>query len=307
MEIMENKKIRNFYNKFIFLLTSLVKSKAIWFMLFIFPLLSLVVPVFLVPFWASGGFLVQCNVLLVSGLMYGRIIFGYKKSTLEKNEKNIDNSRTVWYVSALFIILLFVFLSSVVQLLLLIFLNKINFLIPNWFFAKGGDRGYSFSGLRYFAWFWNIILATLITFLIFFALRRFIKSERSHYNLTLAIIIVAFIWGGSLNDYWGESQQIGNTYERAISAALFPMSMYYPTLLIFPLFAPGQMASLIADFTITTDGEIWEYFSEYNQPIMHLSFNSLYNDRFAWNTLVLMPYVWILGLGTFGVLISENK
>ncbi len=303
-------KLRIIINKSHSSLNAVIKNKAIILLLILAPFFSIIVPVIFVPFWASAAYIVQVNTILVVGLIYGTIVFGFKKSTLGKNEKMIIDNRSVSYIAALFIVMIFVFITSVIQFILLVMLNKLNLLMPDWVFVAEDPtwvRGYDFSNMRFIGWAWAIFWTAMITFGIYFMFRTMIKTEKVHYSVTLGILIIAFVWGGTLNDYWGGSVLIGDKYERGIISTLFPKELYWPTLILFPFFAPGQFASQVADFTITSNGEQWVEFSQNNQFAVHLTFNKEYEFMSEWNALIIAPIIWTTFLTISGLMLGKVK
>lgn len=297
-------------NKTSLSLRAIFKNKAIMVLLILFPFLSIIPASIFMPFYAGAGFLVQLNVILTTGLIYGTIVFGFKHSTLNKNEKLLTKSRSVSYLSALFVIACLVFISSGIQLIFMIIFNKLNFLMSNWAFTSSEGRGYDLSYLRYGAWIWSIFWTMMITFAIFFATRRFISSEKSHYFVVCGILVVSLIWGGSLNDYWAATvyvESIG-TNDSKIIPTLFPRNLYWPTVIVFPFYAPGQIASRAADFTITTNGEQWGEYSRlsFDQPLIHLSWAKDYEFRAEWNALILAPIIWTAFLTSMGIILKTK-
>ncbi len=270
--------------------------------------MSIIAPMIFFPFWGCAAFVVQVNVLLVSSLVYGTIVFGFKKSTVNKNHNLITKNKWVVYISSLLVMFIFVFLSSIIQYGLLIILNKLGLLMPNWLQSSNtSDRGYNLLNIKFGAWIWSIFWTMIITFGIYFSLRSFIKTEKAHYFLSLSIIIIAFIWGGSLNDYWGGTVKIDGDYYNAIITALYPRTLYWPTVVAFPYFAPGQMASRCADFTIVTNGFQWGDFAALSQkPLIHFM-NSSIPDHKEWNALIYMPIIWTGFLFVLGLLLKERK
>lgn len=290
-------------------LSSILKSKSIMILLIIFPMFSIIVPVFFAPFWSSAAYVVQVNVITTTGLIYGTIVFGYKKSTLNNNEKLLTKSRSSSYLSALIVISIFIFVSSGIQLIIIFFLNWTHLLLPDWILsAEFNDRGYDLTQVKYLGWFWSIFWTMMITFGIFFALRNVIKNQKGHYIIVLSMLIIAFIWGGTLNDYFTSVCYIESTgqYERSMSRGLFPDSLYWPTIIIFPFFAPGQMASLTVDFGITRNGMILDNFSYYTQSVIHLTFAKDYLYAAEWNALILAPPAWTAFLTFIGIITGEK-
>ncbi len=318
MDMNVEKRINGILNKIWLSFNSIIKNKSIMLLLILFPCLSMIVPLIFVPFWGCGGFLIQINTLLTTGLIYGTIIFGYKKSTLNKNEKLINKSRTTSYLSAFFVIMVFVFISSAIQLILLVILNNLNFLMINWmkFSNPDGGRVYDLSELRLFAWYWAIFWTMTIEFGIFFALRRIIKDEKVHYILLLSLIILSFIWGGTLNDYWCSYTYVPGTdiVEKALLQqhhSLFPRELYWPTIIFFPFYAPGQTATMLGDFTRQlgngTGQDFFDAHQNYNHMFIHLSFNSNYEFKSQWNAIILAPIIWTTFLCIIGSIFKSEK
>lgn len=296
-------------NKTFLLLRTVASNKWIITLLILFPIMTMVIPIIFIPFWAAGPFMLQLNIITTTGLLYGSIVFGYKKSTLNSNEMLITKSRSVSYLSALIVILLFVFISSSLQLVLIALCNWIGILLPDWLTMPGTTkRGLSISNLPLFAWYWCIFWITIITFGIFFVLRNAINGERSHYGLVFGIIVFSFIWGGTLNDYFGGNVFVESdgSYERSFSRGMFPDYMYWPTAILFPYFGVGQFSAVISDFTITDYGNTPIWIENFHKPIIHLSFASDYEFHNKWNILIISPIMWSAILTMIGVLQSTK-
>ncbi len=303
------KEIHSTYRHFILSVNTIIKNKSIIILLIMIPFLSVILPVIFVPLWACGAYVVQVNVLLVSSLVYGTIVFGFKKSTLNKNNNLVIKSRWVVYMSSLLVMIIFVFVASVIQYLLLISLNQIGLLMPTWLQSSStSDRGYNLMNMKFGAWAWSIFWTMIITFGIYFSLRKFIKTEKGHYFLSLIIIIVAFVWGGTLNDYWGGTIVTSdNILENGMIISLYPRSLYWPTVIIFPYFAPGQIASRSADYTIVTNGVQWEQYAELSlRPLIHFMNVNVPNHK-EWNALIYMPIIWTGFLFILGLWLSDKK
>lgn len=302
------KKIQFTMNKTWLSLKSVVRNKATFLMMILFPFLSMVPIVFFFPFWAAAAYVIQINVILTTSMIYANINFNFKKSILRSNEKLVISNRTPLYMSTIIVIFIFVSLSSLLQLGLLFFLNHFHLLLGDWVFGNPATRWYDLTYLKFGAWFWSIYWTMLLTFSIFFLFRNLIETEKNHYVFTLAMIIIAFIWGGSLNDYYGGGiTQFGDEYEKTIKLGLFPDAFYWPTLILFPFFAPGQLASVNADFTILSDGHLFISNELYTHSLIHLSFNPLYIDRAAWNATIMMPFIHFGIFTTIGLLISTKQ
>ncbi len=300
-------------NKTYLMFTSTLRNKSTLILITLIPFLSIVPALFFIPFWGGSSFVLQINVITVSSLIYGNIVFGYKKSTLDNNEKLVSKSRSVSYLSSLIIIVIFTLLSSMIQIFYLFVANWLNILMPDWVWSNDfNSKYYILSNMRWFAWLWSIMWTTLITFGIYFALRKLIKNMTTHYIILCAIWIISFVWGGSLNDYWPQVmyKQEWNHGEVKFISTLFPSYLYWPTVILFPFYAPGQIASISSDFSIhftkIEDNWLNVYYESFKGGLIHLSFNNEYEYMWKWNALIIMPIIWTLGLFTVGVIQSEK-
>ncbi len=308
MEMNEiNSRFKVGVNKINLMLLSVIRNKSSIIMILLFPFFSIVPTIFFSPFWAISPFVVELNVIVVTGLVYGNIVFGYKRSTLDNNEKLVSKSRSVSYLSSLIVIIVFVLLSSMIQILLLCIANWIDVLLQTWIWVNNGvQRHYKIKNIRWVAWLWGIMWITLITFGVFFSARKIMNSKVTHYNVTLALCIISFIWGGSLNDYYPNLLHFNNgtNPEFNLVPSLFPAIFYWPTVILFPFYAPGQIISIASDFSIVWDGI--DFNSDFIGSVIHLTFNQDYEYSNQWNALIITPILWTSILFIIGV-IQSNK
>ncbi len=297
------------FNKTILSFNSLMKNKAVLVLLILMPMFSMVPVMFFIPLWGGGAFVVQTNVLITTGLIYGTILFGYDRSTLSKNEGLTTKSKSYRYLSALIVIFVLIGLSTMFQIFLMFFLNAFNLILPDWTFMNNDNRILVMKNLKFGAWIWAVYWTMLIEFGILFVFRNVIKSIKSHYFVILSMVIIAFVWGGSLNDYFTNIMvtQDGGSYEMEMIGGLFPSSMYWPTIIFFPFFAPGQMASIATDFAIgVREGSDFILYQQYDKWLVNLSLDKQYAYEAQWNALIITPIIWMGSLTTIGLLIKTE-
>lgn len=302
--------IKILIKKVILLIKKALSTSTSYFLFILFPLLSTVPVIFFFPFWAAASFVVQINVITTTALIYASVNFEYESSTLYDNEFLLKSDKKFKNASGFIVTLLFVLITSIIQFLFLMSWNELNLLMPNWLSTQAeSDRGYLLTLMPMGAWFWSIFWTTTIVYLLFSVCGKWVSSKINFYSIAMIILTLSFVWGGSLNDYWGGSYQLPDgSYERELIRSLYPKELYWPTLILFPLYAPGQMASQTADFTIISlsTGQ-WDSFRNYGSNVIHLSFNTDWPNRKEWNWLVLMPVVWSAALFIFVFILNKTN
>ncbi len=279
---------RDIFNQLNFNFNYIVKNRLSLFLIFFFPILSIFIPLFFVPFWISSPVFIQFSIIPVSAIIYANITYSIRNSTIYKNYFLSIQRKDVIYFASLITVLFFALLTSIIQIILLFIFQ--NLILSEWSF-NNSDGSLTIKNIRFLGWFWGIFWITLITFSISFSVRNWIKTEKNYYTLILIVLILSIIFGGTLNDYFsgssGFNQIINDNNYPNFKVNLFPEDIYWISVL-FPYYAPGQIISTSSEFSY--DGFVF-----YDFDVLYL-----YPGLIRWNILIFMPIIWVSFLAFLG-------
>ena len=271
---------------------------------FILSCLPILLSIFLLPFNLFSPFIFENVIIFTVAILFYSINCEWEKSTLHKNSKLLKNSKGVHHVSLYLTILLISFLVINIFLGLIVLLSKCNFLMTTPLFGHySEDVIFNFSYLPFGPfYFCNLWLVTII-FILSYIFSHFLKTNKSYYMSIFILVILAFLFGGTFNNYFAHvlyyhSKGIKHFYPK-YNRGIFPNWFFYPSLL-FPLYSPGQMLGANMNLIKELGG----------QPIYH--FESIYwypfNVAGKWDIILIMPIISTTGLLILSFLINSfNK
>ncbi len=145
-------------------------------------------------------------------------------------------------------------------------------------------------------WILNLIyvynLNILVTFSLFYLVHIVIKDQKQYYIALLVLILLTFIYGGMLNEFFESATTYGNgVWYPEFKRGIFPEYMFWPSLM-FPYFSVNSMFSYGFTLTAIEHREWFESFStltHYGNTFWHISWT--YSRK--WTLVFFAPYVWV--------------
>ncbi len=302
-----------------------------WFniaLILLIPIIILTLPVFFIPLNYSFSIVFCIISSITSFIVYERVSYSFKKSTLYNNQKLSKNNKWIYNLSTIFTMILIVWSVVLFSVLILIILNNFDLLLDDYLKNKREEK----FNLYKTPWLFFIYQLTLLT-LVFFSLSYFIEkvaiSSKSYYSSLISLLILIIIFGGAFNNYFLTPQRYvdeknNKVFNYAIfnypgHESIFPSYIFAPSLL-FPFFAPAQMMIAIGNIThFHYDSNInewvhkvskWNNFSPWlweKKSYMQLLDPAIQSPVWKWNILWIVPYFHIIGWFLLGRLLDKKR
>lgn len=304
-------------------------------LLLMFPIIWILLPLIFIPLKQSFPIYIFCGVVFPTGLIYISTIYAWRKSTLFNVQLLTKIDKTKLYISSWILMELFALMLLFIAILMIFLLR--NSLPKYWgWMNKGDEQMYAISKIPILGLIYVTGLDVTILFGLLYALRKLFKTKESAYIFLLSLLIFDIIFGGGFNCYFAQSTailEVGTVIPVFDEGALYPTSLFWPTLIAFPFFAPamqlssigmmtrvyfdtaGEMIISVAGVTQNLSGEfiINDFnFWSWSQNGLQLAAKeeeiyTIDNAAIKWNICWFVPYIWITIFGIFGIIFEDKK
>ncbi len=278
-------------------------------LLLVFPFTALCLVYFFIPLTMANPIFIFIGVVSPSGIVYISITYNWRESTLFKTQLLTRADKSRFYLSSYITLLIFGMAFLMISFLTILFFGDI---LPTSFFSQissinDGEK-YMFWKIPFIPYIYVTMLDVTIMFGLLFLLKNIVKEKRVMYMVVLSLIIFDVIFGGAFNNYFGTQMSTMNDGVDSIPVyrnySLFPTSLYWPTLILFPFFAPAmQLSALGLKLVYELDPSTGEFVNSYmlsdNYRFWILTYQS------EWNILWITPYIWISLFGVSGIIIGR--
>ncbi len=182
---------------------SIFSTKALGFEILFIILLTLIIPIIFIPIVFAGSIITIIGVCIPVLLMLGSSGYQLKKSSIYGNINTSGVSNGQFNISLLLTSILFANLISFALWSIITIIGLFPIFLGVWIFE--GSWRVTFSPFSHGAWI-NIIYVTqvcgLLCFATYYLISSFAKNNKSYYMVIMAILILAIIFGGSINTYF---------------------------------------------------------------------------------------------------------
>lgn len=294
-----------------------MKNYTFWLMIFLSPLLFYSIPIVFAPSQLSMQVVVVGSCSITSAIVYSQIAGVYRISSLYKNSKLNRQDKITSNISGFSVTLLISLFVLIIVLAYMEFFGIWDILLDGWIWEGANshkDFAFSFFALESgaFALVWySVIEITLIICALGFMMFRISDNTKNYFVIILAFVILDIILGGIFNNYfrfdnWGDG--FVPSFELNLTLNMFPEYFFVPSL-FFPLYPSSQhlvnCSNIVEDvqrFGKTgIDPFVWLTFSNVSPEVVNK-----WGDIWKWNILWILPWVWIAGFATIGIL-NEKK
>lgn len=280
------------------------KKNSTYILIFILPIFSIIPVLFFFPFWNGASITILINSVLGTAIIFASLTYNWRKSTLYKNSFINGNDKSMIYLSSFMVIIIIETLVFLFHILTLFLFSELNMIVPDWIWSNDRTRGIDILNLIFFAYSWSFYWSVLVMFSISFLAQKFITTTKNFYILILMIMVLCFLWGSTFNDYFAHIGNNGFKSYPNFKAEIYPSEFYFVSLL-FPFYPMGQIASVSADFTITSNGNQWGEYINFSGNL--ISWTSGHEFAWKWNILLVLPAFWVALFALLGILIPNNS
>ncbi len=303
------------FNIFSLTFKSFVKNWKMLIIIFIFPFFILGTNLVL-PFYSILGSIINLYTVTLIVTILGVTTRKLRRSTLFRNVKTTGNDKYKFYLSnAIFTFLLTTFIVLIFWTSLCIFgefgwITMQNF--NNYLAPSGVLTQIKFNPLRY----WNSIMVillifptSLMSFSLFFIFYSISRNDKEYFIFICVLLITGLIFAGPVNTYLRPSFDSRNGYHM-ISPTTFAEVMFWPSIILQPLFALGQTFNMLTRST-------WDkLLQEYKDGVLYVptfvqAFNIVFYSGDAYHlkamAIILQPYISSAIYIFIGVVISGQR
>ena len=296
----------------IFNMKYLLSNKWNFLFLFIPVLISSLIVVVLIPEYTGFSVILLIALIPTLGLLFSTLSFNVRNSTIYNNIA-VSNSNKYNFNIAIFIsMVLFAIFVLLTLLILLTIYSKLQVLETIWF--KYDYENYYFIFFNKAIWVAIIssieIASIMFSFSFFYS--KSSSSEKGYYIIIIIFTILSCFFGGAFNSYfWPRSNDIGTKYMN-FETSVFPKSAFIPSLL-FPFYAPAQLSTIFGEYSLRgMNGDIgfhnsWAYIGSIKWQTITNVPKSYYDSIWRWNTVLILPMVWVFLFGSLGIITSKIK
>lgn len=206
-----------------------------------FLLAAIMLPIIFIPLTYSIGEIFIISLLPILGSIYASINFSINKSTIKSNIKLTDYSRIDFYISTIVTMFIYTVLITSVLFCAILVVNEGSLFKSGWFsYGK-----YTFTFEEYLLSLYTSVEMMLLVFGLSFAISGFVTNYNTYFIIILSFVLLSIIFGGTFNDYVDVKLVEGSTdeaimYSKNTGTGILPYSMLFPSLIIFPFYAPAQ-------------------------------------------------------------------
>lgn len=250
--------------------------------------------------------------------MYVSVTFVWRDGTLYSNYKISSKRKTTFYTSAAIQFFILVVAFSMIITALLGVYNWLGILMVDWRGAVDELYGYKISGLISLPFFYSLFELSLVAFSLLVLLQYFIKSQKMMFVIILMMLILEILFGGILNNHFMLQNVVQNENNYLESRGLYPPSLFWPTEILFPFFAPSQHMQSIKYFSSTNVYIVesltkldWFKWESPDSVVIYGLYETLTETvgatAYRWNSLWIMPYVHTAIFTSIAVALSLTR
>lgn len=288
---------------------------------FILILLFLITPIplgmFFIPFRFAIGLFFMIGVFAPSAILYISLTFNWTKGTLNNNMEITRMSRAYFYVSSFIFFQISVIILTIALILLLQLAAVMHVLIVNWGGSWWEEQYYNPIHLISMPFIYSIFEFTIVMWALLFMMESVINNEKIMYIFLLTVFVIEVMYGGIINNHFTDIYETSYNPETGEYEWMFVYGpnivtefMYYPVLILFPLYAPSQHLATFK-FTVVLHSEVhnlnwfvWQHAGDNYSLLEDGNYDSVLEKYQAirWNILWLMPYIHFINLTLIGEL-----
>ncbi len=273
-----------------------------------FVLAPMILVIFIMPIERTLSFVLFIGSVAPAMLIYISINYTIRSGTLNKNIRTTKNNKYIFNISNLIFFYIVLLLYFYIDLLSINLISMMGLLKKDWIGA--GTYKIHFWWTLDLRLLYSIIELGFISFAILFLSQYLIKTKKGMYTLVLSLILLQVVYGGCFNSYFYKAYWTGGTPYNGdrvpmFQSSAFPNSLYWPTLLFYPLFGASQhVASLKIIFgRDETAHSMVKWFVWLKDG---MSDNGL-NYPMRWNILWFSSWIYSFTLIFLGLLIGKYK
>lgn len=278
-----------------------------------FILVPMLLGMVLIPFRYAIALYFAIAAIIPASILYISTSFAWRKGTLYKNMMITKNKKYYFYLSSFIAMLITAYAMSIIFILGMSILNSIGVLIFDWL-GTWQSKPYEMLSIFNLALVYSLFEFTLVMFGMLFLAQHILNTEKSMYSLVTIILFLMIIYGAVFNNYfagyWLYSNADGSVdFYYNFDGSLFPSFLFYPTLILFPLFAPSQHLAALKPFIAPyVDNQHVNFFFWYSKDIPAFpTVDEALKTARCWNSLWMIPYVHTLLLASLAIVIGRIK
>ena len=289
------------------------KTKILYFIVPI--ILASLTSVVFVPLYQGFPIVLQLSLLSSLGVVFSTLSFNMENSTLYKNIKISNNNKYNFNIAILISMLiasLFILFSLVV---LLTILAKFKLLETSWLQYDYMTFHFNFFNRAI----WIAMISTIeicsILFAISFFYTKISNSEKGYHMMILIFIILSLIFGGTINGvFWPSQNHSGNYTYMQYQTTGYRKNLFI-TSLFYPFYPSGQLSFIYGQFSLRDSNDLYGQFGDFSWEHLRIinwettlnTPESELNNMWRWNTVLILPVVWVFLFGILGIIASKVK